>query len=60
MARSLRENSPTGYFHLIVRGNNKQIPFEEEQDYRFFLTRLGKCSREEKDTINAHTWIREV
>ena len=54
MARKKRESSETGYFHLITRGNNKQILFEEDEDYRFYLSRLGKYSREQEITINAY------
>ena len=32
MARKLRAQSSTGYLHLILRGNNKQILFEEDED----------------------------
>ena len=46
MAREKRERSSTGYAHLITRGNNKQILFEEDEDYRFYLSRLGKYARE--------------
>ena len=54
MAREKRMSSGTGYVHLITRGNNKQILFEEEDDYRFYLSRLGKYSRELEITINAY------
>ena len=40
MPRQARKLSETGYMHLIVRGNGKQILFEEEQDYRYFLKKL--------------------
>ena len=54
MAREKRERSETGYAHLITRGNNKQILFEEDEDYRFYLSRLGRYSREQEVTINAY------
>lgn len=46
--------SSTGYLHLIVRGNNKQVLFEEESDYKFFLSRLGRCCRETSIRISAY------
>lgn len=53
MPRRKRESSGTGYAHLITRGNNKQILFEDDEDYRFYLSRLGKYARELEITINA-------
>ena len=46
MARAARRMSESGYFHVIVRGNAKQIIFEESDDYRFFLNRMEKFSAE--------------
>ena len=54
MARRVRAQSNTGYLHLILRGNNKQILFEEDEDYRFFLSRLGRYARETEVTLNAY------
>ena len=54
MARTARRHSESGYAHLIMRGNNKQVLFEEEDDYRFFISRLGKYCRETKVRINAY------
>ena len=54
MARKKRESSESGYAHLIMRGNNKQVLFEEDEDYRFYLSKLGKYSRELQITINAY------
>jgi len=54
MAREKRHFSNSGYAHLIMRGNNKQILFEEDEDYRFYLSRLGKYSRESAIRINAY------
>ena len=54
MARKPRRSSESGYLHLIVRGNNKQILFEEEEDYKFFISRLGRCCREASIRISAY------
>ncbi|WP_035767753.1 transposase [Butyrivibrio sp. NC2002] len=42
MARRARSMSESGYMHIIVRGNGKQILFEEYQDYKHFLNRLER------------------
>ena len=54
MARKLRRKSAAGYYHLILRGNNKQILFEATDDYRFFLSRMGKYCRESDIRISAY------
>ena len=46
MARPARRMSESGYFHVIIRGNAKQIIFEASDDYRFFLNRIEKFSAE--------------
>lgn len=37
MPRRARKKSNTGIYHVILRGNNKQRIFEDEQDYQKFL-----------------------
>lgn len=37
MPRSPRQYSESGFYHVILRGNGKQIIFERDADYRFFL-----------------------
>lgn len=54
MPRQPRRASHSGYLHLIVRGNNKQVLFEEEADYRFFISRLGRYCRETSIRISAY------
>ena len=54
MARRLRCKSAVGCYHLILRGNNKQILFETPDDYRFFLSRMGKYCRESDIRISAY------
>ncbi len=46
MPRQARMISETGYYHVIMRGVSKQILFEEDNDYYFFINRLGKYSSE--------------
>lgn len=54
MARQARYLSISGYLHVIVRGIGKQLLFEEPADYRFFLSVLGRYSRETKVTVCAY------
>ena len=49
-----RQKSESGYYHLILRGNGKQIIFEEESDYIHFLNNLKQYSEEHKIKINAY------
>lgn len=54
MARQARKMSLTGYFHVIVRGVGKQILFEDEGDYRYYISLLKKYSGEMPVTINTY------
>ena len=45
MARKLREKSPTGYYHIMARGIDKQIIFEDNKDKENYL----KFLKESKD-----------
>ena len=45
MSRHIREESPTGYYHIIQRGTGKQILFEDDNDYNRYLRKL----KESKD-----------
>ena len=42
MTRPLREKSCTGIYHVMLRGVNKQIIFEESGDYRYFIRLLSQ------------------
>ena len=53
MARGLRKHSESGYMHLTIRGNGKQIIFEEKADYVYFLHLLKRFSAETKISICA-------
>lgn len=54
MARQARTTSETGYYHVIVRGIGKQIIFEDNQDYNYYLAALEKYSRETSITVCAY------
>ncbi len=53
MPRSARKRSETGYYHLIVRGNARQIIFEEQADYIRFLHLLKRFGLETQISICA-------
>lgn len=40
MPRIKRDVSPTGIYHVMQRGVGKQIIFESEDDYRFYIKKL--------------------
>lgn len=54
MARAARQVSSSGYYHVIVRGNGKQILFEETQDYFYFLKILKRFSEETEVKVCAY------
>ncbi len=44
MARPLRIEYADAYYHVMNRGNRRQIVFAEARDYELFLERLGQFS----------------
>lgn len=42
MPRQARKRSKTGIYHIMVRGNNRQIIFEDDEDYLKFLDTIQK------------------
>ncbi|MBS7261842.1 MAG: transposase, partial [Treponema sp.] len=42
MARKPRKESSSQKYHIILRGNNKQLLFYDEKDCEFFLKRVFK------------------
>ena len=54
MPRYARNQSITGYYHVVVRGIGKQILFEERADYEFYLSILRKYSREANILLHAY------
>ena len=54
MPRTARIKSATGYYHIVARGIARQVLFEEDADYLFFLKTLKKCKEEEEFTILAY------
>ena len=53
MPRQPRKLSPTGYYHLIVRGIGKQALFEAPEDYAFYLKKLFRFSQEAEVAVCA-------
>jgi REP element-mobilizing transposase RayT len=43
MVRIARKQSQTGVYHVMLRGINRQIIFEEEEDFEKFLEILSVC-----------------
>ena len=47
MPRMPRRKSRTGIYHVILRGVNRQVIFEEEEDKWTFLRLLKRCKQED-------------
>ena len=43
MPRQARDKSNSGIYHIMLRGINQQQIFEDEQDYKKFLSILEEC-----------------
>ena len=54
MPRQARKQSNSGYLHVIVRGNGKQILFEEDEDYAKYLRLLKKYSADAGISVCAY------
>ena len=54
MPRSAREKSSTGIYHVMLRGINHQIIFEDDEDYHKYLETLKKYQDESGYTIYAY------
>ena len=57
MARTLRTKSETGIYHVMMRGVNHQIIFEQPSDYSRFQELLGQFTNP-KDEMN-HPFVTE-
>lgn len=42
MPRSARIIIPNAFYHILNRGNNKEVVFHDEEDFRFFLRQIRK------------------
>ena len=54
MPRKPRSFSNSGYMHLIIRGVGKQVIFEDQKDYAYFLKILERFSQEADISILAY------
>lgn len=54
MARRAREKSQTGIYHVILRGIDRQIIFEDNEDYQKLLETLKKCQEKSSCEIYAY------
>ena len=43
MSRQARKLSETGIYHIMIRGNNRQRIFEDEEDNQKFLEVVKDC-----------------
>lgn len=54
MARRARRKSRTGIYHVISRGIDRQIIFEDNEDYRRLLDTLKECQEKSGCEIYAY------
>ncbi|WP_416147586.1 transposase [Salipaludibacillus sp. HK11] len=54
MPRKARRKSKTGIYHMVLRGINKQVIFEEKEDSQQFLRTLIKYKEKSNYTIYAY------
>ncbi|MDD3402361.1 MAG: transposase [Hespellia sp.] len=54
MPRTARKKSKTGIYHVMIRGNNQQQIFEEEEDYKKLLYILQDCKEISKFKLHAY------
>ncbi len=54
MAREARKMSTTGYYHIIIRGNNKSYVFKDNRDKSFFMDNLLK--QQDEKLIELAAW----
>lgn len=54
MARKRRLYGSSGFYHVILRGNNRQNLFNDDSDRFFFIGRLKKYSVELKVDVHAY------
>jgi REP element-mobilizing transposase RayT len=55
MARKKRIEFPGAFYHVLVRGNNKQKIFLDVHDFKSYLDRIGRYKI--KYGFNLHTFV---
>ena len=51
--RTAREIAASGFYHVVTRGNGRQIIFESDDDRAAFVRMLQECTRAEKVSVIA-------
>lgn len=54
MARMARIESPTGYYHVMARGNNKEAIFKETSEKEYFIELLRHQIKDNKILLTAY------
>lgn len=54
MVRPLRVESETGYYHVMMRGNNKEMIFKEASEKYYFIEQLLHVVKDNKISIVAY------
>ena len=55
MARSIRIEFPGAFYHVMARGNRREVIFKDDEDRRFFLHTLSEaCGR---TGWRVHAWV---
>ena len=54
MAREARTESQTGYYHVMMRGNNREMIFNQTVEKQYFMELLQQQADEEKILIAAY------
>ncbi|MFB0565497.1 MAG: transposase [Candidatus Aminicenantaceae bacterium] len=55
MARQNRIEFPGAFYHVLARGNNRQVIFKDDQDYKIYILRLKRYHQRYKFTLYAYT-----
>ena len=59
MARSTREKSRTGIYHVVLRGNNQESIFYDNEDRRQFIEKVLKVKRTSKFKLFAYCLLND-
>jgi putative transposase len=57
MPRGARHKSESGIYHIILRGQNKQIIFEDEEDSEKFIQTMEDCKHKSKFRLYGYCLI---
>jgi putative transposase len=55
MARKRRIEFPGALYHVIARGNNRQVTFKDDQDYKVYIDRLKRYQQRYNFVLYAYT-----